>query len=397
MDLFSIRTVVLDSGERFSLLVESSPLGVPHATVTRYVLAALRPRGLKASTLRTRVGALGRGLEFCQARGIDLDARIAKVDFLVYEELTGLADLCRRRRDGDGVITPQYAKVRFQTFVNFVLWSSGPIIARINDDQRRTQAHAARELFIKQAEALAPRDDGPGAEPPYERLGMTPEQRDLFLKVITPGSDLNPFIPALQYRNYVMLKTVYDYGLRAGELLGLKTRHIDFSKRPATITIMRSHHDKEDPRQEQPVQKTSGRELELSCEMRDILDEWIMKHRADRTKFPKARTHPFLFVNKFGDPLSLRGLRKLLEDLRRRYPVFEGLCAHIFRHDWNDRWEDKRAEEGWDFAEATRDQCYAMGWKMNSTMPERYSRRAIRKLANAKVLKLQERAVKGDD
>ena len=66
MDLFSIRTVVLDSGERFRLLVERSPPGVPHALVTRFVLAALRPCGLKASTLRTRVGALGLGLEFCE-------------------------------------------------------------------------------------------------------------------------------------------------------------------------------------------------------------------------------------------------------------------------------------------------------------------------------------------
>lgn len=60
---FSIRIAVLESGERLPLLVNGSPLGIPYAAATRYVVAALRPRGLKPSTLRTRVGALGVGLE----------------------------------------------------------------------------------------------------------------------------------------------------------------------------------------------------------------------------------------------------------------------------------------------------------------------------------------------
>ena len=382
----------MGNGERIPLLVEGSPLGRAVPSVTRFVLTALRPRGLKANTLRARVSALGLGLSFCEAREIDITVRLAKSQFLDYEELAAFADCCCRRSDGSNrPINPQFACTRFKTFADFLLWSSGPIIARINDDQLRILANSARELFKSQVQALAPYSGGSSRWVEGERLGLTPDQRDLLVKIITPGSDLNPFSEDLQFRNYAIFMLAREWGTRGGELLALKTRQIDFSTEPATLKIIRSHHDQEDPRRDQPVQKTNGRVLDLSSSLRDILRDWIVKHRADRKRFRNARKHPFLFVNKFGDPLSLRGLRRLPETIRRSFPDLAPLCAHILRHDWNDRLTERAAAEGWDLEEMARYQKYAMGWSQNSTMPERYSRRSIGKLANERILALQER------
>ncbi|WP_179140843.1 hypothetical protein [Chromobacterium haemolyticum] len=125
-----------------------------------------------------------------------------------------------------------------------------------------------------------------------------------------------------------------------------------------------------------------------------MLDEWITRHRANRQQFPAAAKHPYLFVNNRGEPLGSRGFRKVVEKLRRHYPILAGLCHHLLRHDWNDRWVELNEEEGGDPEISLRDQKYAMGWSPASTMPFRYARRAIRNAANKKLLRMQQKGWK---
>lgn len=67
------------------------------------------------------------------------------------------------------------------------------------------------------------------------------------------------------------------------------------------------------------------------------MDAWV-KDRQDRSKYPRARKHPFLFVATNGSPITLRGARAVFERLRSVYPELGGICQHILRHDANDRW-----------------------------------------------------------
>lgn len=375
------------------MLVEGGPSGMPHAEAARFLLGALRPRGLKANTLRSWAQALGYGFEFLDERGVDYQIRLVMGEFLSYEELTAFSDHCRRQRSKHGVIGDGAAAQKYNRFIEFLLWSSGPIIARISDDRVRSAARLARDDFRVQANTLAPRGRSGYSDPAKERLGLLEAQREQLRSVIIPGNPENPFQPELQHRNQAILELLYESGLRAGELLALKIRNIDFSQRPATLTIQRTHDDPEDPRKQQPVQKTHGRVLELKESLAQLLDDWILKFRADRRCFPQARKHSFIFVNKSGNPLSDRGFRKIFETLRTRHPVLGALTAHIFRHDWNDRWIEATADQGVDIMTNRREQCYAMGWSTNSNMPERYARRAIRKLTNNRILDLQKRSV----
>jgi len=94
---YSIRNVDL-SGERVPLLVHDDPLGLPVARTTEYSLTKLRARGLKLSSMRQRVDALGRALFFLDSHQIDPIRRAAEHSFLSLDELVALADHCRERQ-----------------------------------------------------------------------------------------------------------------------------------------------------------------------------------------------------------------------------------------------------------------------------------------------------------
>ncbi|MBP4046617.1 tyrosine-type recombinase/integrase [Chromobacterium violaceum] len=397
MTTFFIREVRMQSGEHIPLLVSGSPLGLPVPLATRYVLTQFRPKGLKVSSIRQRLSALALAYTFFAKHGIQLDERAAKRQFLSQEELVALSDYCRRtQKNGtQRVVGPGYAALRFRVATDYIRWVSEPIISRIVDDSRRDAALGALQSFLKRAHTVAPAPGRPDASVVSgERLGFTPEQRALFLRVIEPGCCDNPFRPQLQFRNYVMFQLEFELGPRGGELLGLKTRDVDFSVEPASLTIHRRHDDPEDPRTSAPATKTLGRLLLLDAKLRDLLDEWITHHRANRQQFPAAAKHPYLFVNYRGEPLGSRGFRLIVETLRRHHPVLAGLCHHLLRHDWNDRWVELSEEEGSDPEISLRDQRYAMGWSPTSTMPFRYARRAIRNAANKKLLRMQQKGWK---
>jgi hypothetical protein len=75
VNLFSIREVRLDSGERLPLLVEGGPLGLPVQGALQYTLTKLRARGLRRKSIRERLDALGLALSFLSGRGIDVVTR----------------------------------------------------------------------------------------------------------------------------------------------------------------------------------------------------------------------------------------------------------------------------------------------------------------------------------
>ena len=388
MKKFSIREVRLPSGEIVPTLVEGHPLGQPVALALRYVLTSCRPSGKKANTIRQKLRALALCFNFLEQRKIELVERAANYQFLSLEELVALSEYCRLTQDSIKIVNPSYAASRYATCIDFVQWISEPVLARIDNPRRRDSSNIALKRFLKKAKSTAPPSKGYQSYLPGARLGFTPEQRALLLDCILPASVGNPFGEKLQFRNYVMLYLAFTLGPRSGELIGLKVRDIDFSDRPASLTIHRRHDDKEDTRLEPPATKTLGRLLLLSDYSRDLLDEWITKHRSNKTAFPEAKKHPFLFVNYRGEPISSRGFRLIIETLRRHFPALGKACLHTFRHDFNDRWVEVSADD--DQENSVRDQKYHNGWSPTSSMPALYGKRAIQKSSNRRSLALQE-------
>ncbi|SIT36873.1 putative phage integrase [Paraburkholderia ribeironis] len=391
MSPLRVRTFRMNSGERMALLVHGSR-GLPVIPVVPYALR-LRARSAAPATMRKALSAVALGLDVFADLGIDLIQRVAQRRFLSSDELIALAERCRISEPefGSRLVDPHYAKTRYLTCADYIEFVAEPVIARIADAVQHDAANAALERFKRRVKRFAPKSDSHSTNDdgsPKERLGMTPAQRELFLRVIQPGDPGNPYSLKLQVRNCALLKLAYELGPRAGELLGLKCADFDFSVQPANFTIHRRHDDPDDYRENPATTKTNARILSLDDDLRDLLDEWITYQRSDRSKFPHARKHPYVFVNYKGEELTDRGLRDIISTLEQRYPELAPLHPHIFRHDWNDRWNEAN-ENSAKPEEDLRDQKAAMGWSHRSSMPQRYGKRSIRNSANRKIARMQ--------
>jgi len=394
MSKLKVRSFRLNSGEHMALLAHGA-LGLPVIPATHYVLSRYRAGGLALASMRLGLRAVALGLDLFADLGIDLIERAAQRRFLSRDELIVLADRCRTSEPelGSRLVTPHYSATRYFTCIDYVKWVAEPVIARISDGREHAAALEALKRFEKRANGVAPRVDARDGPVPGERLGMTPEQRELFLRVIQPSTPDkpnpdNPYSVALQVRTAAMLTLAYRLGPRAGDILGLKCADIDFGARPATVTFHVRKDDPDDRRSNPASAKTLGRILHLDDDLRDLLDDWITNHRSNRGQFPEAKTHLYVFVNYRGGALTDRGLRDIVSTLAKRYPELAPLFPHLFRHDWNDRWNETNGDSG-NAAADLRDQKYAMGWSQKSTMPLRYGKRSIRNSANKKIERMQ--------
>ncbi|WP_454871438.1 hypothetical protein [Paraburkholderia xenovorans] len=399
MKPYSIRDVRLEGGERMPLLVHDDPLGLPVVRTTEYCLTKLRARGLRRLSIRQRVGALGIALHFLDSHWIDPVKRAAEQSFLTLDELVALADHCRARERpaaGRSVINPEQAAVRYSTALDYIVWISEPVIARMMDPRQRESANFALQRFQQRARSVAPKPRGKNSHIDGERHGLQDDQRALFLWVIKPGAPGNPYSAAFQARNHAMLLTAYKLGARSGEIRGLKKIDLNLDSDPADLSIIPRYHDVDDRRLDPAAAKTNGRLLELDAELRDALEAWL-EDRKVRARWPRAHRNPYVFVNRYGDAIEGRGYRQVIETLRLAHPELAPLCHHILRHDWNDRWVMMVDSDGVEFEKAQAEQKYAMGWSHQSKMPLRYGKRATAKAANKRILKLQNGTPENDE
>jgi site-specific recombinase XerD len=92
--------------------------------------------------------------------------------------------------------------------------------------------------------------------------------------------------------------------------------------------------DPNDTRADEPAVKTYGRRVPLSDSAAQILSRYIQYHRS---QFPKADESPFLFLSSEGEPLSLRSVNAIFEQIENRFPEFAGiLTPHVLRYTFND-------------------------------------------------------------
>ncbi|BES85404.1 hypothetical protein PEC302107_16540 [Pectobacterium araliae] len=139
------------------------------------------------------------------------------------------------------------------------------------------------------AELKNKRPDSDGYRDYIPEKSLTKAQQDILFNVVSVGSALNPFSPAVQTRNRLIILLLFSYGVRAGELLNLRISDIDFAC--SSITIQRRANDKSDPRVKQPLVKTRGRVL-LSEEA--VMSELYNYIQQDRLKIRNAKKNDFL-------------------------------------------------------------------------------------------------------
>ena len=231
----------------------------------------------------------------------------------------------------------------------------------------RDTVEAARERIRR-----AFRSNKIGGKAPRKRYGLTDAELAELRAVITPGAKRNPFKPALQFRDHVIIELMLATGLRRGELLKLKLSHLPFGPKN-TLTVERSPDDKEDGRRNEPQVKTREREIPVPKPLAVKLWRYAQKYR-------KPGRHPYLFTShRGGSPLDAAGVNGVFSLLVKRcFPDLRGkLHPHILRHTFNNRLMDKALELGWSDDRRNKVQTYLNGWSENSSMPEIYTRRLV--------------------
>jgi len=177
-----------------------------------------------------------------------------------------------------------------------------------------------------------------------DRSAVSDDAFEDFVEVSRPNSPLNPFKDrTVQFRNYLIVQTLYESGIRCSELLALRISDIGASIDDPRLFVVRRHDSKEDPRAKEPTAKTLGRGIPISHELRELLYVYVKQHRSRTTR---AKTHPFIFVGHkekkgsydSGEPIVQRSVNALFNRIRDiNVERFIHITPHSYRHFFNDQ------------------------------------------------------------
>lgn len=177
-----------------------------------------------------------------------------------------------------------------------------------------------------------------------EKTGIPDDAFEDFVAVSKPDSKYNPFKNSvIKFRNYLIVQTLYESGLRCSELLALQIGDISSDINDPRLFVERRHDSIDDPRLRQPTAKTLGRGVPISRELRELLYIYIKQYRI-KTKI--SITHPYIFVShkskkgsyETGSPLIQRTVNNLFEKIVAVNPErFVNISPHSYRHFFNDQ------------------------------------------------------------
>lgn len=177
-----------------------------------------------------------------------------------------------------------------------------------------------------------------------DKSGLPDDAFEDFVAVAQTESKYNPFKdPVIKFRNFIIVQTLYETGMRCSELLALRIGDICSDIDDPRLIIERRHDSKEDPRLREPTAKTLGRKIPISKELRELLHIYIKQYR---TLTKTSKTHPFIFVShkskegsyETGQPLIQRSINHLFDRIKAvNYERFLYITPHSFRHFYNDQ------------------------------------------------------------
>jgi integrase len=377
---FQIRSFVSSNGERFSLLFSSEeafPLFYPTAFISRSKRLNTTP-----STQLVYLDAIKRLLEWeaqrkrqWDAEGkIGLEVRFQRHEFLRPHELDDLAhylNAARYRKQGDTI-----GATKGNTYISYAAqylkWIADELITDGSRPDVRamidTQDRRLKEKLLSKTGSKSAKNQGNWKKhlPEDAREQLHALWNDPFVGLFRTADR------GARLRTVVMLRILYETGMRRGELLSLKLKNVLDSAggQVARLVIERNHGDSFDTRVNQPVPKTRGRIVPITAGLERQLTEYIAEYRADvpRVGFDEE---DFIFVthrNKRsqGAPLSISAFDQALTELRKLFCAFATLHPHLLRHDWNYRFSLQCDKAKWTPEKERASREILMGWAEGS-------------------------------
>jgi integrase len=381
---YTMKTFIASDGERFSQLYETDAPGFPLFYPTAFIARSIRS-STTHETQKVYLAAIKRVCEWESNGNIDLAMRFHNRRFLSAAEIDDLTSYLRASKlsgKGSVISSPKY-----NTYVAYVAayfrWLPLEVINDSNTRDVRDAIETQDTMLLKKKRRKA------GSQHAREQrilaARLSPGARDelvgCFKQPFAGIRKPQDFGPRL--RNLVMLRIIYETGMRLGELLSLKLKNfIEASGGDsAYLEIQRNHHDAVDTRLHQPVAKTLGRLVPVSESLENQLKEYRDSWRSDipRVGFSEE---DFIFVVHRGGRSQGKALPKTafgtgLNNLKRSYPALRLIHPHLLRHDWNYRFSKQADSEGMPFEEERTLREQLMGWAPASPMSRLYNRRHI--------------------
>ena len=328
--------------------------------------------------------------DFVRQRGIDFEARTAEGTFLSKDEILGLIrsiggtrgrvpgalrrPTTRRkrvtgRRSARTGVRPMGANTRatrIGALLRYLCWLIETFGSRAwagLPARAATEMQRKADRFIARVKARKPRT---GAV--RSRISLVPAQREVLYAALHATVEAAE-ASGLEERQFVADRTMlwFDYaiefGLRTGEMLGLRLR--DFDLAAGSFEVVRRPDAPDDPRRDLARVKGEGRGLDLSPYLAARTREHVDQQRSRR---PGAARHDFLFVASAGAPLSRSSVTLMFQRLRAAYPALgKGFCSHTNRHNWNDDFSASAKQMGLSEDKEASDRAYSMGWTSVAT------------------------------
>jgi hypothetical protein len=376
---FSLLPLVLPSGERLPTLVDSETW-IPVKVGTQWAVRHRRYR-VQASTLAQDLRAIARLYDWSwKVLGVDLDDFLFKGQTLSTAEANSLAEQLRFGREitslqsGDTQISEadsqpaiglnnQYDR-QLSVIEEFSIWAldegnrGGGIkvplqqMALLQSQLKRT-FQSLRHGFVpsKRIESL---DE---VEIAKIREVTAPLSRSLSLWTFPKQG----FSCSTQLRNWLMVETALDLGLRRGELLKLR---IDSLLRGGAdgIRVLRCPDDPHDSRVREPAVKSAERVLPLSPSLQESIQAYLSLPSPQGRGTGKTR---YLFTTLTGNPLSLSAADSIAKNISDMSGIH--FSWHRLRHTWAETLADQllSRENGLEVL------AYLGGWT-NPKSAERY-------------------------
>jgi integrase len=392
---YTMKTFIANNGERFSQLYETDEPGLPLFYPTAFIARSVRPSATH-ETQKVYLAVIKRICEWETTRNIDLAKCFHSRIFLSATQIDDLANYLRASKlgsQGSVISSPKYNTYVAYAAV-YLRWLAQEVITDSNTRDIRDAIEAQDLMLLSKKRRKA----GSKSARVQRILAATlsAEARNLLLDLFEqPFASIQQpqnFGPRL--RNVVMLRVLYETGMRVGELLSLKLKNIIEAGGgdSAYLEIGRNHNDAVDNRLHQPVAKTLGRRVPISESLEDQLKEYRDNWRADVPTVGFS-DEDFIFVVHRGGRSQGQALPKTafgtgLANLKQSFRALMQLHPHLLRHDWNYRFSKQVDIEGIPFEEERTLREQLMGWAPDSPMSQLYNRRHIEEKSHEIGLKI---------
>lgn len=394
MQAFSIRSFTASDGAEMAVLVDDqgSPLFLPNVYATFHY----RDVGSSSATIKKALRALGMAYLWASARKLDLHAAISSEAFLSIEQCEDLALFLRLDRASQDrelamsqeelpsqivrleqvrggfhqkaadriACSAEEGAYRIRTVAAFLEFQ----LAKVEQGLPRLAPGTAKEKAahpsIRRLKALTPKVSNADESDALE--GMDEVTMAFADEIFDPAAEINPFsTDFIKHRNHLVYRMLSDNGMRRSELRFVKVEDVDYARKRVRIR----------------VSKTQGRTVPISSTTALAFHHFVVEHWS---KIPaRQRAHGYLFTTAQGRNICADTINLIFRTARKKaHELPEDFAPHALRRTWNDRLStkvdqappDKRISKN----EEEQMRNRLMGWRKDSQMGARYSRRTIR-------------------